>query len=87
MVNRSFDKLHVYEMSLIFDSTNLLGSSQKVSTLQSFLESCLTLEKDPDALEEITSLLYRHEGGRRDHPMNSLQKEENGRRDEDEHSD
>ena len=58
MLNRNTGKLPIYEMPPIFDLTTMPGSSRKGSTLQNFLESCLLLEKYPDALEEITSLLY-----------------------------
>ena len=37
-----------------------------------FFECCLSLEKDPDVLVDITSLLHRLEKGWRDSVVNSL---------------
>ena len=63
-----------------FDSIDGSGQSSKVGTLQNFLESCLLLAKDPNALAEIESLLYRQEKGRQDHSVvNSLHKKKEGR--------
>ena len=67
-------KLPIYEMPPTFHSTLVAGQSWKVGTLQNFLESCMSLEKDPDALAEIESMLYRQEKGRHDYTMNSLHK-------------
>ena len=57
-----------------FDSTNSPRSQGNVSTLKKFLEICLTLAKDHDALEDIEIFLYWHEEGQQDHLVNSLQK-------------
>ena len=62
-----------------FDSTNSPRSQGKVSTLKLFLESCLTLAKDHDALEEIASILYQQEGGWKYRPLNWLHKNKMGR--------
>ena len=59
MVNRSSGKLLVYEIPPNFDSKAIPNSSRKFSTLQNFLERCMSLAKDLDALKEIASLLYR----------------------------
>ena len=59
MLNRNTGKLPVYEIPPVFNSTKLSGSSRKVSTLKKFLESCMMLANDPDALAEIESLLHR----------------------------
>ena len=55
-----------------FDSTNSPRSQGKVSTLKLFLESCLTLAKDHDALAEIPNFLYQEEEGQQDLPLNWL---------------
>ena len=44
-----------------------------------FFESCLSLEKDPDVLVEIASLLHRPEKGRREYSVNSLHKKKMGK--------
>ena len=62
-VRRDLGKLPIYEMSLVFYSTLVVGPSRKHGTLQNFFECCLSLEKDPDALNEITSLIYRPKKG------------------------
>ena len=54
-------KLPIYEIPLSFDSTNSPKLQRKVSTLIFFLESCLTLAKDHDALAETASILYQRE--------------------------
>ena len=46
-----------------FDSTLVVGESQKVGTLQSFLERSLSFSKYPGVLAEIQILLYRQEKG------------------------
>ena len=43
-------KLHVYEIPNPFDSNSAVGPSWQHGTLMEFFESCLSLEKDPDAL-------------------------------------
>ena len=53
ILNRNTDKLPVYEIPPVFDSTRLSGSSRKVSTLKNFLKSFLTLAKVQDALGQI----------------------------------
>ena len=58
---RDLGKLFVYGMPPIFYSTLLEGPSLQHGTLKNFFECCLSLEKDPDALAEITSLLNRPE--------------------------
>ena len=52
-------KFPVYKIPLSFDSKNTPRSQRKVSTLKFFLEICLTLAKDHDALTEIEHFLYR----------------------------
>ena len=59
IMNRNTGKFPIYDMPPTFDSTTIMGSSRKISTLQNFLESCLSLAKYPEALTEIVSLLYR----------------------------
>ena len=65
--------------SYYFDSTLVSGPSQKVGTLQTFLESCLSLGKDNDALAEIASLLYQQEKEQQDYVVNSLHKKKTER--------
>ena len=43
------------------------------------MESCLFLEKDPDALAEIARLLYQKKKGWKGHSMNSLDKKKMGK--------
>ena len=57
----------------------MLRSSRKVSTFQNFLESCLLLAKDPDALVEIVNLLHQPEKGQKDYAVNSLHKKKMGK--------
>ena len=45
IIIRGMGKLPIYEMPHTFDSTLVEGKSWKVGTFQSFLESCLSLEK------------------------------------------
>ena len=51
-------KFPIHEIPPDFDSTLVEGPSCKVGTLQSFLEIFLSLEKVPNVLAEIASLLY-----------------------------
>ena len=60
-MRRDMGKLPIYGMPPIFYSTLLEGPSLQHGTLKNFFECCLSLEKDPDALAEITSLLNRPE--------------------------
>ena len=58
LVLKSNGKLLVYEMAPSFDLKNSPRSQGKVSTLNFFLESCLTLAKDHDPLAYIEIFLY-----------------------------
>ena len=51
-------KLAVYNMPIAFDSTLEARPLRQDGTLQNFFESYLSLERDPDALAEIETLLH-----------------------------
>ena len=53
----------IYEMPPAFDSMLVLGPLWRNGTLQSFFESFMSLEKDPDVLAEMGILQYQQENG------------------------
>ena len=57
-IRRDMGKLPIYEMPPIFYSTFVAGPLQQYCTLENFFESYLSLEKYPDALTKIVSLLH-----------------------------
>ena len=61
-------------MPQVFNLTLAKGPSWKHSTLKILFELFLSLEKYPDVLAEIMSLLHRPEKGRKEYAMNSLHK-------------
>ena len=73
-IRRDPSKLIVYKMPPILYSTLVEGLLRQHGTLQNFFEFCLSLEKYPDALVEVASLLNRLEKGKKDSDMNSLHK-------------
>ena len=54
-------------------------SKKKGNTLKFFLEFCLTLAKDHDALVDIVIIVYRWEEGKHDCSVTSLQKKKTRR--------
>ena len=79
-MRRDPGKFPIYEMPPGFDSTLAAGPSQQHGTLQNFLECCLSMEKYPNALTEIASLLHRTEKGQNESTMNSLHKKKIGKK-------
>ena len=76
MIGRNIGKSPVYEMPSAFDSSLEAGPSRQLGTLQHIFESCLSLERDLDALAEIENLL-RHSG--KEFAVNSLRKKKTGK--------
>ena len=74
MIGRNPGKSHVYEIHSTFDYSLEEGPSWKYGTLQYFFEIFLSLERDPDSLAEIESMLHRLGKEQKDSAMNSLHK-------------
>ena len=72
-------KFHIYEIPHVFYLNLVVGPSRQHSTLYIFFECCISPEKDPYVLDEIVSLLYRPEKGRKESTVNSLHKKKNGK--------
>ena len=66
-------------MPFAFDPSVEAGPSRKYGILRKFFESCLSLERDPDALVELETLLYHLDKAVNYSAVNSLQKRNIGK--------
>ena len=73
---RNSSKLPIIDMPFSFDPFVEAGPSRQHGTLWQFFESCLSLERDPDALVELETLFHLPNKIVKDSAMNSLKKEE-----------
>ena len=79
VIGRNLCKSPVYETPSTFDSSLEAGPLQQHGTLQIFFQFFLSLERDPDALIEIETLLHRPTKGQKDSAVNSLHKKKTGK--------
>ena len=72
-------KFHIYEIPHVFYLNLVVGPSRQHGTRYIFFECCISLAKEPYAQDEIMSLLYRLEKGRRESTVSSIYKKKNGK--------
>ena len=73
-IGRNLGKIPIIEMPFSFDPSVEAGPSQQHGTHCKFFESCLSLERDSNALVELETLLHLLNKTVNDFTMNSLQK-------------
>ena len=78
-IGRNLGKLPVVDMPFAFDSFVEVGPSWQHGTLRKFFESCLSLERDFDALVELETLLHHLDKTVKDSAVNSLKKRKIGK--------
>ena len=69
----------IYKVPTTFDSSLEATPSGQHGTLHKFFESCLSLERDPNALTEIENMLEQPVKERKDSAVNSLHKKKAGK--------
>ena len=79
VLGRNIGKTPVLGMPSAFDSSLEAGPLRQYVTLQQFFESCLSLEKYPDALVEIEKLLHHLDRELQESPVNYLHKKKMGK--------
>ena len=79
VIGRNPGKLPIIDMPSAFDPSVEAGPSQQYGTLCKFFESCLSLERDSDALVELETLLHLPDKTIKDSTVNSLQKRKTGK--------
>ena len=74
VIGRNSGKLPIIDMPSAFDPFAETGPLRQHGTLGKFFESCLSLDRDSDALVELETLLYLPDKTVKDSTVNSLQK-------------
>ena len=74
VIRRNPIKSPIFEMPSAFDSSLEAKPSRQHGTLQNFFESCLSLEKYPNALADIENLLHQLGKEQKEFLVSSLHK-------------